>query len=313
MTLPVFYAAWKMSPEILAVFFPAKKSRDYNFAFLAEILVAVWLVFGYGNWETLRDGVGFLPYLASAVLFLVARDATARLCEQNPKTPRWWRKSFDSAARRWLKISILLVFVAILGAGAVQELGFIALQIAGGLFGIVAGYFGRRSYPPLNYIALVVVLLTVGITMQPEYFRFAQMGRLTFPHLAALAGIVMIGALIFAMRNFTPTGFVTDGHYRYIKWFMRLCTLLVFILFVMTEAVPALLAFGAGVLATAWFAVKHLPRGSDVFVLSGNLWGAMLFLFGAVAVMPALAAVGILCWRNNNTKSFWAKLAAALK
>jgi hypothetical protein len=313
MMTPVFFIVWKMSAEILAIFFPVKKSRDYNFAFIAEALIAIWLVFGHGNWETLRDGVGFLPYLLSAVLFLVARDATARLWEQNPRMPKWWRTSFDGATRRWLKIGALLVFVAILGLSTVQEFRFIALQISGCLFGIAAGYFGRKASPPLNYMVFVMIFLTVGITMQPEYFRFGQLGRLTFLHLAAVAGIVKIGALIFALRNFAPAGFIKDNHYQYIKWFMRLGTLLVFILFVMTEAVPALLAFGLGVLATAWFAVKHLPKGTDVFVLSGNLWAAMLCLFGSITVMPTLTVIGILCWKSNGTRAFWQKVSSSFR
>ncbi|MDR2268652.1 MAG: hypothetical protein LBD94_00530 [Rickettsiales bacterium] len=310
--LPVFIAVWKIAPELLDFFFPGKKSRDYNFAFLAEAMLVVWLIFNHGNWQSIRDGTGFLPYLVSAVLFLLCRDVMARLCEMNPKMPVWWRK-IDRRTRKWIKIGILLSTVAVVAASAIQEFNFISLQINAVMFGIAAGYFGRKSAAPVNYLMMVMTVLAVGIAMQPEYFRFGQLGRLSFAHLAALAFIVMLGAVIFVFRNFNPSGFIRDNHYRYVKWFMRLGTLLALILFVMTESVPVLLGFCASAAVTSWFAVKHSDRNTDVFVLSGNLWAMMMFVFGMMTFMPVISIIGILCWKNNNGKLFWQNLLNVMK
>ena len=310
--LPLFFMAWKASAEILAWFFPSKKSRNYNFAWLTEALLAAWLVFNCGNWAALRDGVGFLPYIDAILLFVLCKDAAARLVEQNPKLPKWWRK-IEAPFKKWLKLGTLLFFVAVLGGGALQEFHFIALHVTSALFGVAAGYFSRRSAPPVGVTVFAMTMASLAILVQPEFFRFGQMGRLTFAHLAFLAAVMGLGALIFAFGNFKPAGFIKDNHYRYVKWFMRLSALLAFILFVMTEAVPAFIALGIGVAATTWFAVKHLPRESSVSGLVDNLWAAMLVLFGLVSAIPVIAAVGILCWRNNNMKSFWRDLLDALQ
>jgi hypothetical protein len=308
--LPVFILAWKIAPEILNNFFPTKKKRDENFAWTAEVLLALFLVLDHGNWAVIRDGVGFLPYLQAALLFLLAKDATARLYRHNPRVPLFWSR-FDKYTQRWLKIAALLVAVALIASSAAQEFNFIALQIASVLFGAAAGYFSRRPAAPVNYMTIVMLGAAVAVAMQPEYFRFAQLGRLTLAHLSALGGIVALGAVVFIFRNFGPSGIIRDNYYKYIKWFMWLLTLLMFILFAITESVPVLLGFGASVLMTSWFAAKHSKQA--VFQLSGNLWAMMLMLFGAITAMPAITIVGILCWRNNNIKSFWRSLANVMK
>jgi hypothetical protein len=243
---------------------------------------------------------------------LLCRDAMARLYGYNPKLPKWWRR-IDASARQWLKICAFLMLLAALGASAIRSFPFMALQAGSVLFGAASGYFGRSPAQPVNYITAIMFVVTVGITLQPEYFRFGQLGRLTITHLIALALMAALSASVFVFRNFRPAGFVKDNHYKYIKWFMRLACLLAFILFVMTESVPVLLGFGATVAAAAWFAVKHAETGTNTAVLSGNLWALALALFGIMTVMPAITVAGILCWKNNNVKQFWKSLRGVLK
>lgn len=310
--LPVYIGLWKIAPDILGYFFPTKKLRDYNFAWIAEISLIVWIVLNHGNWGVVRDSAGFLPYAIAAILFLLCKDAVARLREQDPRVPTCWLK-IDRRTKKWLKIGTLLVVVMILARSTLQDFHWVALQVSGGLFGCAAGYFGRRSGIPIGKTTFLMVLIAIAITLQPEYFRFGQLGRLGVIHLVTLAGVVMLGAVIFVFRHFTPIEFIRDNHYKYIKWFMRLCTFLTFILFVMTESVPVLAAFGLSTVVTMWFAVKHVPRETNVAILSGNLWGIMLMLFGMVTVMPLVTMLGILCWKNNNTRSFWKNILGVLQ
>jgi len=269
-----------------------------------------WLVFNHGNWNVIRDGFGFLPYIDAVVLFLISKDAFARLYEQNPKVPKWWR-NFDGRTQKWLKINALLIGIAILAVNGIQEFSYAALYIASVLFGIVAGYYKRKSAAPINYTMILMLAVTMAIAMQPEFFRFGQLGKLGVIHLAALAVIVALAAVILVFRNFAPTGFIRDNYYRYIKWFMRLSCLLMLILFVMTEAVPALLGFGGAVAMTMWFAAKHGIE--PVFQLSNNFWAMMLMMFGVITVMPLFTILGILCWKNNGTKAFWKNFYDVIK
>jgi hypothetical protein len=128
-----------------------------------------------------------------------------------------------------------------------------------------------------------------------------------------LGSIAALSAGIFVFRNFRPSGFVKESHYVYVKWFMRLCCLLAFILFVQTEAVPALMGLWAAAALTLWFAAKHAPRGTNTMALSGNLWAAMLFMFGVLTGLFAISIVGILAWKSGGAKGFWKNLVAVMK
>ncbi|MDR1826603.1 MAG: hypothetical protein LBQ49_02835 [Rickettsiales bacterium] len=312
LALPIYLAVWKIAPDVSNLFFPAKKSRDYNFAWIAECAIIAWIILNNGNWAVIRDGFGFLPYLEAAVLFALCKDAAARLYEQNPRLPKAWQKT-DRATKTWIKIGALAVSTALFAAGAIQQFNFIALRITAVMFGAAAGFFGRRSFGPINLLTIAMFALSIAITLQPEFFRFGQLGRLGVVHLSSLACIAALGAVIFVFRNFKPADWIFDNHYRYMKWFMRLSSALAFVLFAMTESAPILIGFGAAVAATAFLAVKHAPRERNIKALSGDLWAVMLCLFGAITTMPLITVVGILCWRNNNTRSFWHNLYLILK
>jgi hypothetical protein len=224
--------------------------------------------------------------------------------------PVRWQK-MNKRAKKWLKINAFMVGLMILATMGIQEFHYAALQISAVLFGVIAGYYKRKSSAPINYMMTAILIMTVAIAMQPEFFRFGQLAKLGLAHLAPLALAVSLAAMIFVFRNFTPTGFIRDNHYKYIKWFMRLSSFLMLMLFVMTEAVPALIGLWAGVVVTAWFAVKH--SDGPVFNLSGNLWALLLMVFGVITVMPLFTILGILCWKNNNIKAFWRQFYDVIK
>ena len=310
--LPVYWALALVAGDLLDYFFPLKKSRDFCFAWWFESAAIAWIIFNHGNWEVLRDGAGFLPYITALALFLLCRDAAARLAEFNPKAPKAWR-AFDSKTRKWLKLAVLVVAIAIIGGSAAPRFNYQALQVGAVLFGAAAGFLSRRPYGPIPGTAAVMMILTAAVAMQPEFFRFGQLGRLSLAHLVALAAMMKLAALCYVLRNFNPSHFIKDNHYKYIKWFMRLCTLLAFILFVMTESVPVLLGFGLTVAIAAWFAVKHAERGTIVAPLAENIWAIMLVVFGVITEMQLIAIIGILCWKNNGARNWLKNLVAILK
>jgi len=312
MALPIFIAAWAVSPDILDRFFPTKKNRIENFAWLVGAVMICHIIFNYGNWNVVRDGATLLPYLNAVCLFLLARDFMTRLYLSNPRMPKRWQK-LDQRIKYGVKLGFLIAGIAVLAVSSAREWHFAALQISAALFGIASGYFGRRPFPPMSQMIFATSVLTVGITMQPEYFRFGQLGQLGVAHLAALALTVMLAALSFAFCNFANTGFVRDNHYKYIKWFMRFSSILGATLFIMTEAVPALLMTWASVFVLAWFAVKHAPKGTKLSSLAVNLWALMLMMFGIVGVMPVITVAGILAWDGGGVKKFWQGFCAVMK
>jgi hypothetical protein len=310
--LPIFLIVWNFSDEILVRLFPSKKNREYNFIFISEILLFVWLVFSHGNWSAIRDGVGFLPYLNAMVVFLLTRDIVCRLIERNPKMPSFWQR-FNIKEKKWIKLGALLVGVAIIRSSASDDFNFQALQICSVLFGIAAGYARRHSSLSINYMNLIMLMLVVAITMQPEYFRFGQLGHLSIIHSLFLVGILACAASILVIRNVASSDFIKDNHYRYIKWFMRLATLLAFILFIITESVPVLLGLGVSIMMTMWFAVRHLPSGTSVFNMSNNLFAIIMGMFGVVTGIHVITIIGVLFWKNAGIRNFLKNFIAVIK
>ena len=307
--MPLFFVAWKKCDMFLAEFFPTRRLRDYNFVWLMELMLIGWLTLNSGNWNAIRDGVGYLPYINSAITFLLVRDFVARLRDRNPKLPAFII-SMSRRARRWIKFGIFVAMIAV-GFSVNLQPEFMALQSSAVLFGAASGYLRRRTAKPVNFISFILFTLTVIISMQPEYFRFGQLGHLTIAHIFFLSLMAILYAMIFVFRNFKPTGFIKDNHYKYIKWFVRLSTLLAFILFVMTESVPMLLGFFVGVFVTVWFAVKH-ARIFNGMQLSQNLLALMMISFGIMTVMPIVTITGIFWWKEFGAKNMIKNLRGAL-
>ena len=308
--LPVFFAAYHFAPVILDELFQNKKKRNHSFAAIAELSLAAWLLLNHGNWDVIRDEIAFLPYMIAIILFFCIRNAIARLYVINPKIPNFWREL--GYIKFWIKIVFIMLLVGAAAGSAVQDLPFVAMQISAVMFGIVSGYFTRREISVYGWTSFLFMMTSVAILMQPEFFRFAQLGRLSVLHLGAIAAALVLAPSIFVFRHAKPTGFIKDNHYQYAKWFLRFCLILIMILYALTESVPILIVLAGGVLATVWLAAKHVGRGTDLAPVGNNLWAVMLMAFGVLTVMPVITIAGILCWRNNGVKNFWQCIKEAL-
>ena len=308
--LPLFIIAYKMAPVILSEYF--QKNRDNMLLFIAEFSLILWLILNSGNWDAIRDGAGSLPYIIAFVLFLLCRNAMARLRAMNLKSPDFWVRLNNGA-----KIVIKILFIAALAAAAasstIPEFPLMAMQLSAVFFGMVAGYFSPKPKSWANYTMSVFVIVAIAMLMQPEYFRFGKLGALTALHLIGIASILTLASIVFVFRNFKPIGFIKDNYYRYMKWFLRFCLLLILILYSLTESVPILIVFALAVMAAAWLAAKHAKAGTDLLEMSKNLFAILMMAFGILTIMPTITAAGILLYAKNKQRNFWRDLIQVLK
>jgi len=308
--LPIFIAAYYMAPMILSEFFQNKKKRNHSFAAIAEISLAAWLILNHGNWDVVRDGIGFLPYIISVVVFFSVRNAMSRLYIINPKIPAVWRQL--GCARVWAKFAFIGIAAGMAALSAAGGLPLASMQISAVMFGISAGYFTRREVSIYGWTSFLFMTVSVAILMQPEFFRFAQLGRMSPLHLSAVAAALILAPMIFILRHSVAAHFIKDNHYKYIKWFLRFCLLLMMILYVLTESVPILIGLAGAVLVVTFLAAKHATRGTNLTSIGDNLWAVMLIIFGVMTIMPTITIAGILCWQNNGAKYFWRNLKTVL-
>jgi hypothetical protein len=145
--------------------------------------------------------------------------------------------------------------------------------------------------------------VVIAILMQPEFFRFGQLGNLTVFHLLAilLFGIVAVATVV--VSNISPKNKIQNNIFTKFKWLWRVVCLLGCALFMLTEAVPVLLgtlvAFAIMFTISVWHA-KNINNA-----LGDKLFAVSLFLFGVICVMPVISAMGILYWLNTSDCKLW--------
>jgi hypothetical protein len=141
---------------------------------------------------------------------------------------------------------------------------------------------------------LELFALTVIILMQPEFFRFGQLGNLTAIHLLFALIIGALAAAIMATRNISPRGRVHQSAYIKLKWMARILAGLCVVLFALTESVPVFLGLTGVLFASFALSVWHSDSVPEN--LSKKLWALLLCAFGVATSLPLVTVFGILYW-----------------
>ena len=164
----------------------------------------------------------------------------------------------------------------------------------------------RGIIRPIAGMILIVLVTTVAMLMQTEFFRFGQLGNLTVLHLLFVLAIGVCAMAVIALYNIKPHGKIHQSAFVKLKWMMRVVSLLMATLFVLTESVPLFLGVCVSALLmftlSVWHA-KNLPAK-----LMERTLAITLFLFGVITTMPAISAFGVLYFailpRGNFGRDF---------
>ena len=257
-------------------------------------LVLLWVVMFGGNYAVLRDEMSLLPMLTALIIFLASLFVSSYV----RTLPHWahgWKK--------WLLICLLLGFVVQSGGNIWWV---IVLQLCALLFGCVLGRVADGQMRPIGGSVLIILTTVSAILMQPEYFRFGQLGSLTFFHLIAILAVGIFAVMAFALFNFKPHGFIYNSAYVKLKWLGRVICVLGGALFLLTEAVPVFLGTLVAVLAMVWLSIAH-AQTFEVETLGHKVFAILLMLFGVILVMPVITCLGILYWVHTPQIMFWSE------
>lgn len=269
------------------------KIRTFNFAFCIEVVILIWLILMHGNYEVLRESTSNLPLIISVILFFTTASIVQKLKVINPPMP----SRFQNIKRKKLAVWILFISLSVTAgfAGMPTVFGFL-MQFAAVLSGILVGRAWNRVLSPVMFTSFLIFALTTIILMQPEFFRFGQLGSLTVLHKFFVLLVSVLSIAIFAIRNVNPRGKIRHSAFVKLKWMARIVTGLSLILFVLTESVPVFLGL-SGVLFVS-FAISIWHSESIPDKLSKKLWAALLCSFGIMTSLPLITAFGILYWIN---------------
>lgn len=290
LALPLFVMVYLCADVVVARLGWTSKDMLWRSAWWTVVLSFAWLVMFAGNWAVLRDGLSSLPLVMAAIVFLMSLFVGSYMRVMNP------------CRNKWYYIMAVLVVLA-LGFSDIHAWWGPLLQIGALACGWVLGRFARSSMRPVAGTVLILSMVVIAMLMQPEFFRFGQLGNLTVFHLLALLmfGGCAVGALV--LNNVNPRAKIRNSAYVKLKWLARCLSLLGCALFLLTEAVPVYIGVMAMVGAMMALSVWHADRISGALV--HKMYAGMLFVFGVITVMPVISALGIIYWVQNPCDGWW--------
>lgn len=250
-----------------------------------------WIVLFGGNYAVLRDNLSVLPMMTAVIVFLTSLFVSSHM-RARPLPHMGWKQ--------WLVVIAVFVMV---GLSDLHAWWGPVLQIGALLAGVLFGRFSGGSMRPMGGCVLVMMTTMLAILMQPEFFRFGQLGNLTIFHLLAVLvfGVSAVAAVVAS--NLTPRGKIHLSVFTKLKWLGRVMALLMMSLFVLTEAVPVYLV--AMVVCAAVFAMSVVHSQKTTVDLGSKLFAISLIAFGVTTVMPVISAMGLVYWMNTPAINFW--------
>ena len=252
LTLPLYAIVWVFGGKIAEYLRWSRGNIAMRTALWTVIITVGWIVLFGGNYGVLRDDTSTLPFMIAAITFVSAVFIGSYI------------RGIE-IFKRTNAVYVAMVLIA-LGMSDMHAWWGPLLQMGAAFAGFVIGRRAKMEMPAVPGVLLVSGATVTAMLMQPEYFRFGQLGNLTWVHLLFVAVFGMAVATTVAVRNVNACGSIHDSAYIKLKWMVRFVVALGIVLFIMTESVPVFLGvavatFLSGAL-TVWHA-KKIPLAFD--------------------------------------------------
>jgi hypothetical protein len=293
LALPLFVVIyWCADTVMTRIGWTRKNILDRATMWVAGLTCA-WVVMFGGNYAVLRDSLSILPMMTATILFLTSLFVSSHLRTIALPKMNWWR---------WVLVVLLIIAV---GLSDTHAWWGPILQIGALILGILLGRVAHGAMRPFGGMVLIMMMVAIAILMQPEFFRFGQLGNLTAVHLLAMLALGCACMMTIAVQNINPRNKIRYGVYIKLKWLMRVVCALGVALFILTEAVPVFIGTMIAVFLSIALSVWHADR---VNIATGDkMFAIALMTFGAITVMPVITAIGILYWANTDNAKIWAE------
>lgn len=295
--LPLFFVIYKYGNQFRDMIGWERFGLQNRIIKWTVCMSLVWLVLFGGNYVVLRDAATVLPIVTAVLLFMgmmfvgnVTRDI---------KLPNWHSLSRAEKCRIGA-LGVLLLLI--IGLTDTHKWWGPVLQICACVFGGVAGRRMKYKLRDVPFVSVFMFLFVAMILMQPEFFRFGQLGNLTWLHLLGIAAVGVPVVDMLVLRNTKARNKIYNSAFVKLKWMMRCLVALVGCLFVMTESVPVFIAVCVLFAALAWLKIIH--SNSVPEHLADRLLMLAIFNFGVLTVMPVISCLAILGWLNLPRGNF---------
>lgn len=283
LSLPLLAMVWVCAPMIINKLGLDTNNMHARGGIVLSIMTFLWVVLFGGNYGVLRDSVSVLPFMTATIVFLTSLFVGSHMRDLNP---------FNIS--RMARVGLVAVLIIALGVSDMHAWWGPLLQIGACGLGWFMGRAARGAMRPVAGMILIMMMVTIAMLMQPEFFRFGQLGNLTPVHMLFILMIGVCGMATIALNNINARGRIRRGIYMKLKWLMRVISVLMAALFVLTESVP--LFVGLCVATFIMFALSIYHASSVPNDLMDKVLAITIILFGAITVMPVVSAIGIVYW-----------------
>ena len=282
-SIPLFIMAFLYGQEFVSRFGWSRADIESKIGFFGLLSLVFWMLLIGGNYAVIRDSVSLLPTMIAIVLFISMIFITNRLKKWNYFEKKYSKKS------RWL---IFIIFLMLAAFSAMPTWWGILLQLSAVLCGVIVGDRLNKNLSDFFVPVVVFGLMTALLLMQPEFFRFGQLGNLTFVHILALLFTGFFCVTAFAAKYTNTRSKIYNSAYVKLKWLFRILSVLGLILFVLTESVPIFLGLMAVCMLSEMLTIYHSKSISDhIFKQS---WALALISFGIITICPLITMLGII-------------------
>ena len=293
LTLPLFVVIYWCADTIMTCIGWTRENILNRATVWVAGLTCAWIVMFGGNYAVLRDSLSVLPLMTMIILFLTSLFVSSHLRDYALPCMNWWR---------WGLVIMAIVAVGLSDThtwwGPIAQIGALIL-------GVLLGRVAHGAMRPFGGLVLIMMMVAIAILMQPEFFRFGQLGNLTLIHLTAILALGCMCMIIIAVQNINPRNKIRHGVYIKLKWLMRVVCALGVALFILTEAVPVFIGTMVAVFLSIALSVWHADRVN--VILGDKMFAIALMTFGAITVMPVITTIGILYWVNTDNAKIWAE------
>ena len=282
LSLPLFLLVYLYGRDFVSKFGWTNQNIENKVSFWSATILGLWILLFGGNYAVIRGGISLLPVLISIILFglmTVVSNCIVRL--------KYIEKFYDKKYK-WLLFGALILCAACSG---IMTWWGVLLQISAILCGIIVGCRLHKETSWVVFITLILGMMTTLILMQPEYFRFGQLGHLTLVH---LTGIILSGFFVVTTvvsRYVKARDKIHHTAYIKLKWLFRIVSLLALILFIATESVPVFLGLLLSSMFLEALTIYHSKKIVDG--LYKQSWAWLMVIFGILIVCPVISALGI--------------------
>ena len=277
LTLPLYFIVWKFGDKIADYLRWSRGNITMRAALWTVIITVGWVVLFGGNYGVLRDNTSTLPFMIAAIVFVISMFIGSHT-------------KHDISLKGKNRYYVALV-IAALALSDMHAWWGPFLQVGAALGGFFLGRSAKSEMRSVPGVLLITLATTTAMLMQPEFFRFGQLGNLTWLHLIAVMLVGTTAVATIAVRNIVPTNKIHQSAYIKLKWMARFVVMLGFAVFLMTESVPVFLGTLGAMFVLFAMSVWHSTK--TAVALGDNLYAITIIFFGIIITMPVIFAIGI--------------------